>query len=1053
MALLRDQMTGAFPADLVRGAMLAAPRRLTDKDSWHGHVPFAFWCVEALAPRVLVELGCHKGDSYCAFCQAVDELDLGTKCYGVDTWKGDPHAGFYGEEVFEQIRQYHDPRYGRFSTLVRSTFDEARERFEDASVDLLHVDGAHSYEDVRRDFTSWLPKLSRRSVVLFHDTEVREHGFGVYRFWEEIRREHPSFSFAHSHGLGVLAAGSSPPEPLRRLTRLGEREAEEVRRLFSRLGDAVRLQGALQVQARQRVRIARREAAVHELEGTAGRLLASVQTLEAALRRATAPLMHRERLIQQRDRVIQQRDQVIGFLSRERDAIYSSTSWKVTAPLRRAGRLVRRLRGLPDVEVTAPPVPDEAVSEAAPVPPVVPEPTPVPEPPSPSTTPAAPEPTLPVFVRSLLGDPASTLTFPRTEHPDVSIVLVTFNKVEHTYACLESVLAHGGEVPYELIVVDNASHDRTSELLSRLRNVTVVRNDANLGFGRACNQAAERARGAYLLLLNNDAELAAGCLSALLETARGDPRCGAVGGRLVLPDGRLQEAGNILWRDGTAESYGRGAEDPFAPEFSYRREVDFCSGALLLVRRDLFEKLGGFDDRYAPAYYEDVDLCMGLRDLGYRVLYEPGATARHVEHGSSSVELATRLTERNHSRFVEKWGEVLGSQLAASPANRPRGRERVSRPRVLVVDDRIPTSDVGSGYPRSHALLRLFREHDYPVTLFPSYDPTPHQPWLRNLQRDGVEVISDGRSFGEFAAARPGLYDVVFVSRPHNFSTVRRDLERSFPNAVVVYDAEALYFVREQLASQVSEGRSPENREPALRQQQELDLLRFAHLVVAVSDRERRLLEHAAPDLKGQVAVWGHPVAARPTPRPFAERGDLLFLGSFFAPGSPNVDALAYFVTEVLPLVPPHLDCRLQVVGYGAREVVGHLASERVQVVGYAEDLTPHYDAARVFVVPHRYSAGIPLKLCEAMGRGVPAVVSDLTAAQLGVADGREVLVGRTSAEMAARIVELYTDEALWSRVRANALDFARRRLDPDELGRALDEIVAGALAGGVYRA
>src|SRR5262249_7438233 len=155
---------------------------------------------------------------------------------------------------------------------------------------------------------------------------------------------------------------------------------------------------------------------------------------------------------------------------------------------------------------------------------------------------------------------------------------------------------------------------------------------------------------------------------------------------------------------------------------------------------------------FAPAYYEDVDLCMAVRRLGYKVVYQPGATARHVEHGSSSPSLATRLTERNHARFVEKWRDVLGGQLAPSPASRPRARERVTRPRVLVVDDRVPTSDAGSGYPRSHALLRLFRAHGFPVTLFPAYDPTPHQPWLRDLQREGVEVIADGRPFSEFAS-------------------------------------------------------------------------------------------------------------------------------------------------------------------------------------------------------------------------------------------------------------------------------------------------------------
>jgi GT2 family glycosyltransferase len=986
-------------------SILRAPLRCTDKDSWHGHIPFAFWCVEALAPRLFVELGSHKGDSYCAFCQAVDELRADTRCHAVDTWQGDPQAGFYPEAVYEELRQYHDPRYGRFSTLLRSSFDEALPRFRDASVDLLHIDGAHSYEAVSRDFATWLPKLSPAGVVLFHDIEVREGGFGVWRLWEELKRAYPSFAFRHSHGLGVLAVGASPPGAIRQLTSLDADEGEDVRRLFARLGDAVLLQGALQALARRRVRVAELEASLHQ-----ARL------------------------------ALAEREQQLACFRAELDKVLRSTSWRVSAPIRLAGRLLGR--------EPAPPAPGDTAALDGPAPPQL-------EAPKKEVVDAAPahpaqagvrtfesEAPAPSLVRLLLSDPGARLVFPQAERPELSIVVVTFNRVERTLECLESLLAHA-DAPFELIVVDNASSDSTGALLDRLRNVSVLHNPTNLGFGRACNQAAQLARTEQLLFLNSDATIAPRCLSALLATLRSEPRCGAVGGRLILRDGRLQEAGSILWSDGTAEAYGRGG-DPFAPEYSYQREVDFCSGALLLVRRELFRELGGFDERYAPAYYEDADLCMGVRRLGQRVLYQPAATAWHHEYGSSSANEAAQLMGRNQARFVEKWQDPLGAQPTRS-AGLWRARERVARPRLLVIDDRVPTSDAGSGYPRTHALLRLLRAHQYPVTFFPSYDPTPYQPWLRDLQGAGVEAVCDGRPFAEFARERSGLYDLVLVSRPHNFGAVLPDLARAFPRAVVVYDAEALFFVREEQKSAVQ--RSAAVEELARQQRQELDLLRFAHLVVAVSDRERRLLEQAAPDFRGQVAVWGHPVEAQPTPRAFRERRDLLFLGSFFAPRSPNRDALPFFVREVLPLI--QLDCRLQVVGHGAREAVGHCASERVEIVGYVEDVTPYYDACRVFVVPHPYSAGIPLKLCEAMARGLPAVVSELTALQLGVEDGREVLVGRTPQELAERVVRLYSDEALWRELRSNALEFVRRRHDPAALGRALDEIVAGALAAG----
>src|SRR5207302_10018497 len=151
--------------------------------AWHQHAPFAFWLTEALRPGIFVELGAHNGFSYLAFCQAVQRLGATTKCYAVDTWKGDEHAGFYGEEVFAKLNELHERRYSGFSRLIRSTFDEALLHFSDGTVDLLHIDGRHRYQDVAHDFESWLPKLSDRAVVLLHDIDVRERGFGVWQFW------------------------------------------------------------------------------------------------------------------------------------------------------------------------------------------------------------------------------------------------------------------------------------------------------------------------------------------------------------------------------------------------------------------------------------------------------------------------------------------------------------------------------------------------------------------------------------------------------------------------------------------------------------------------------------------------------------------------------------------------------------------------------------------------------------------------------------------------------------------------------------------------------
>jgi hypothetical protein len=301
------------------------PRRLTNVDCWHLHIPFAFVITAMLKPKKFVELGTHKGDSYCAFCQAVDESALNTVCYAVDSWQGDEQAGFYGAEVLEELRAYHDPLYGGFSNLMKCLFDDAMNQFSEGSIDLLHIDGRHTYDSVRHDFESWLPKMSERGIMLFHDSNVREREFGVWRLWAEISSRYPSFEFKFGHGLGVLAVGVQIEEEVQALLEYGRDQETDVSRFFYHLGTTIE----------RDLQESKLSEQVCQLENM---LLDRDKRLEQAgqwLREHQTSIREKElqiiRLKQERDTQLQQIEAFqgqIGEKNRQLDELHASKGWR-----------------------------------------------------------------------------------------------------------------------------------------------------------------------------------------------------------------------------------------------------------------------------------------------------------------------------------------------------------------------------------------------------------------------------------------------------------------------------------------------------------------------------------------------------------------------------------------------------------------------------------------------------------------------------------------------------------------------------------------------------
>jgi hypothetical protein len=312
-----------------------APKSLQYPNAWVGHLPFAAWVIQEVSPKIFVELGTHSGNSYFSFCQAVIEAGLSTKCYAVDTWQGDEHAGKYNDEIFSKVNAHHQERYAGLSRLLRMTFDDAASYFADESIGLLHIDGLHTYEAVSHDFEKWLPKLAPGAVVMFHDTNVRERDFGVWRLWEELQARYPNnLEFVHSHGLGVLQLNNAPDVKNMDWLQPFSVEKQRLINYFASLGSR-QLERFELDELKQQTPILRM--AVAERDEKIGTYHQAVLGRDAEINNLNKFGLERDVQIDKLEKIVVEREKQIA-------EILISTSWRLTKPIRIIGRQYLRIR-------------------------------------------------------------------------------------------------------------------------------------------------------------------------------------------------------------------------------------------------------------------------------------------------------------------------------------------------------------------------------------------------------------------------------------------------------------------------------------------------------------------------------------------------------------------------------------------------------------------------------------------------------------------------------------------------------------------------------------
>ena len=533
---------------------------------------------------------------------------------------------------------------------------------------------------------------------------------------------------------------------------------------------------------------------------------------------------------------------------------------------------------------------------------------------------------------------------------------------------------------YEIILADDNSTDETQHASNQFKQVTLVRNKTNLGFLRNCNNAVQQAKGSYIVLLNNDTEVKEGWLEHLVNIMEDCPDVGVAGSRLIYPDGKLQEAGGIIWKDGTGWNFGR-LDDPKKPEYNYVKEVDYVSGACLMIRKELWDNIGGFDERFVPAYYEDTDLAFAVRNKGFEVVYQPKSVLIHHEgqsHGTDEKEGIKKFQKVNQQKFLAKWKDVLERNHFPNGQNLFYAKDRSrARKAILVIDHYVPHFDKDAGSRSTFQYLKIFGELGLNVK-FLGDNFFKHEPYTSVLQDMGIEVL-----YGEYyqlnwktwIRENAGYLDYIYLHRPH-ISAKYIDFCREHTKARILYQCHDLHFVRKRFEYELTKD-SRCMEESNKWKKQEYELFKKSDVVLSFNRDEVALLKKDFPRKKiFQIPLLIFEEFPYETAE-FDNRQGIMFVGGFGHP--PNVDGVLWFVREVFPKVlAAHPDLKFTIAGSNPPDDVRNLESENIEVLGFITDdeLEDLYGRARLVVVPLRYGAGVKGKVIEALYHGVPVVTT-----------------------------------------------------------------------------
>ena len=626
------------------------------------------------------------------------------------------------------------------------------------------------------------------------------------------------------------------------------------------------------------------------------------------------------------------------------------------------------------------------------------------------------------------------INFPYAENPKVSIIIPVYNQVHYTYACLVSILENTGEFDYEIIIADDVSTDATKEIDKFVTGLVIARNESNQGFLKNCNNAAKKARGEYIFFLNNDTTVQKDWLPPLIRLLESDKSIGMVGSKLIYPDGRLQEAGGIIWSDGSGWNYGR-CDDPNKPEYNYVRDVDYISGAAIMLSRKLWEDIGGFDERYAPAYCEDSDLAFEVRKRGLRVVYQPLSVVTHFEGVSNGTDVngtgLKRYQVENNKKLQEKWSEEFKNQYDnVGVPNAFRARERSRGKKVILfVDHYVPTFDKDAGSKTTFQYIKMFIERGYVVKFLPD-NFAKSEPYTSILEQMGVEVLYGNEmrtNIFEWIENNQANIDIAYLNRPH-IATKYIDFIKEKTDIKVIYYGHDLHFLRERREYELT-GDVERKNASAYWKSMELDLMRKASISYYPSNVEVDYIHTFDKKINAKaITAYVFEKFGNIDHNPDIREG-VLFVGGFSHP--PNADALKYFLDNMWDEIYEQIKAPFYIVGSNATDEIKALHNEAKGIIfkGFVseEELKELYEKVRLVVVPLRYGAGVKGKVIEALYYNDPVITTSVGAE--GIDNSyNQMLVADEPGDFVEKCVNLYNNKEALKAMSKAADDYVRNK-------------------------